>query len=132
MATDSVKAQSKCDKRRRLSSSSYSSTRYAMRGKWVCQFGFAAIVQLNPQTVRGISSVVSNQETFSIQKNEHYRGRKGKQSLQTVTALAFLQRYAALNALACPTGRGSEDESTVQWISSDVRRQAVHDLYRKE
>ncbi|PXF45061.1 hypothetical protein BWQ96_05163 [Gracilariopsis chorda] len=54
MATNSVKVQSKRDKRRRLSSSSYSSTRYTMRGKWVCQFGFAAIVQLNPQTVRGI------------------------------------------------------------------------------
>ncbi|PXF45203.1 hypothetical protein BWQ96_05033 [Gracilariopsis chorda] len=91
MASDSVKAQSKRDKQRRLSSSSYSSTSYAMRGKWVCQFGLAAIVQLNPQT-----------------------------------------RYAAANAIAFPTGRGSEDESPLQWLSSDVRRQAVQDLYRKE
>ena len=55
--------------------------------------------------------------------------RYGKCSLQTHVAKAFLNRYAELNSLPCPTGRGSFEELPIRWLASNVTRAHVHAAY---
>ncbi|KAI0559432.1 hypothetical protein FGB62_152g00 [Gracilaria domingensis] len=123
MSWDTHHAQDRKAKRRKTgSSSSHVTTCYATKGHRMCMYGYAATVQLHPRTIRQFALEVSTATEYKWKENEHSKGRKGRLYLQSLVALAFLRRYAQVNAFCCSTGRGSSTERPIQWLPNDVRR----------
>lgn len=107
-------------------------TRYCIRGNRVCRAAFSAIVQMHPRTVNRIGKAVANSERFQLADGAAKANRKGKLTVQSIVALAFLKRYGELNGMSCPTGRGSTEDNPIYWLPNDTTREGVFETYCTE
>lgn len=126
-----VSAQDRKRHRRSSNAAARSTTVYAIRGRRMCRSAFSAIVQLNARVINRHGATVSTMAP-AIHTTGAGNNRKGSLSVQSRTVVLFLNRYSNLNALSCPTGRGSIDESPISWLTSDTTRRQVFLAYEKE
>lgn len=124
-------AEARKKKRRTEVSTGRSCCRYALKGKKLCQAMFAAIVQMHPRTISSYATQVAEEMEITLHTIHEGDRRSGKMSSQSTVVMAFLTQYAQLNAMACPTGRGSESETPIQSLSSHTRRKGVYEDYEK-
>jgi len=117
---------------RRTHEEAYCTTKYCIRRKRVCRAGFAAVVQMHPRTVNRLGKSVTSSEGFHVADGAAKANRKGKLTVQSIVVLAFLKRYGELNAMSCPTGRGSTEDEPIHWLPSETTRSSVYEIYRTE
>lgn len=104
--------------------------KYAVKGHTMCLNGFLAVTQISESTLRRHAASVSSSSEFELYDTKKYLGRKGKFSLQTTIAAAFLSRYSELHSLPCPRGRGSTEEESVRFLPSGMLRKEVYGAYK--
>lgn len=124
-------AHSALGKRARLDDNEpkYPSAFFVIRGKRVYRSIFGGIVQVHPRTVAKYAAEVAKARTLELMDPEKRGNRKGQLSQQSIIALAFLVRYGEMNAMPCPTGRGSTDETVVQYLPSSTTINEVYTEY---
>lgn len=124
-------AQARKRLRRATEASTRCTTVYSIRGKRLCRFAFAAIVQLSPIVVNrhGVEVSTTSPSVYSTNAGSN---RIGLLSVQSWTVTLFLRRYGSLHSLSCPTGRGSTDESPISWLASDTTRTNVYEAYKMD
>ena len=105
----------------------FATTYYALQGQRVCRPVFAAAVQVHPRTISRYARDVSLASTLELADGSNRGNRQDCLSPQSVIAIAFLKRFGDLNAMPCPTGRGSTDESAVRYLPSSM---TVDDVYK--
>ena len=130
--TSSTYAQTRKRKRRDTTASPPATTVYALKGVRVCRHAFSAIVRRNPKTLNVHAGSIAKTEVLKRHATEVSNARRGDRSIQSLTALLFLQRYTELNAMSCPIGRGSSDDVPVRWLPTDVTKTQVHESYKAE
>ena len=130
--TSSTYAQTRKRKRRDTTASPRATTVYALKGVRVCRHAFSAIVQLNPKTVNVHAESIAKTEVFNSHATKLSNARGVDLSIQSLTALLILQRYSELNAMSCPTARGSSDDVPVRWLPTDATKIQVHESYKAE
>ena len=110
----------------------YGITVFSIKGKRVCKNIFAATFLVHPRTLNTYSKDLLHNNGFFSAENKNCIYRKGKVSIQSQIIIAFLERYSEINALACPTGRGSIREHPVKLLPSNTSKRDVYDIYIKE
>lgn len=96
-------------KRARGSSSSFSSTYYAMRGRKLCRDAFLAITQVSGRTLASHISDVTSTTTFSKYRQDRSKGKLSKLGVNAAAAIKFLETFAEMHGSIDPEGRNSSN-----------------------
>lgn len=100
---------------------------YAIGERRMCLAGFAAMTQCGPKVIQYYARDVCQKRSMELVKPNLSASPSGKLSLQSLVALLFLRRFATLNAMACPAGRGSSFEEPVGFLCSGTSRGYVYE-----
>lgn len=105
------------------------STKYALKGYSMCIHGFLAIVQVSEATLFRHAREISDCYSVDKYETDRHLSRAGKFTVQTVTALAHLARYAELYGLPCPSARYSSIDGIVRFLPASISKLDVYNDY---
>lgn len=114
---------------RRILDGANCTTTYAMRGQRICRDAFIAITQISSASLQSHGYDVATNEMFSRYHPDRSKSRKGKLGPSSTSIIAFLKRYANLNGLLCPTGKGNTEDECVVVLPSDTTKKQVHEKF---
>ena len=86
----------------------------------MCRSDFPAAVQVHPRPVNQYAFAVSRNSSLEFIDADKRNAKKGYVSVQTIIAVAFLDRYGRMNGMPCPTERGSTDIVVVRYLPSST------------
>lgn len=115
--------------KRNLHSPCYVKPVYAIKGRRLCRFSFAAVVQMNTKVISEHALEISNSDVIENYDTQACKRRKGRPSPHTIIVITFLDWYAGENGFENPTGRGSSAEIPLVLLPSDTNKDAVYKLY---
>ncbi len=110
----------------------YATVKYAIKGKSLCRMVFCAITQVSVRTVSRHASEVAKSSTVSCYTTNRSQSRSGIESLQTLIAISFLEKYSEDFGLPCSMGFGSHSVETTRWLSSGIQKKDVYETYTNQ